>query len=127
MLKRKKALLLDMNGTFMFGHDRFGASEDFFKYYSTLSGKLDRVQINTVIRAIYDYLNARYSEKKFRHNFPSTKQALDAISDEPLEDDEIQKIVATFAHYEMGYVPPAYVNALHTLKGRFALGVVIDI
>ena len=111
----------------MFGYDRFGPSEDFFEFYSTLGGKLDRLRINSVIRAIYEYLNDRYPNEKYRHNFPSVTQVLDAISDESYEDDEIQKIVSTFAHHELGYIPLAYASALHTLKGRFALGVVIDI
>jgi len=29
-------LLLDMNGTFMFGHDRFGPDEDYYATYRPL-------------------------------------------------------------------------------------------
>lgn len=127
MFAGKKALLLDMNGTFMFGEDRFGLSEDFSVHYSTLEGKLDRLRINCVVRAMYEYLSARYPDEKYRHSFPSVKQALGAISDETYEDDEIQKIVGTFAHHELGYIPAVYAHALCTLKQRFTLAAVIDI
>ncbi len=127
MFAGKKALLLDMNGTFMFGEDRFGPTEDFSLYYSAIGGKLSRSTINGLIRRMYDYLSVRYSDERYRHCFLSTEQALQAIADHTLEDDEIQRIVATFAHHELGYVPAAYANALRTLKECFMLGAVIDI
>ena len=42
-LDQFSVLLLDMNGTFMFGHDRFGPDEDYFATYASLGGRnLDR-------------------------------------------------------------------------------------
>ena len=123
----KKALLLDMNSTFMFGEDRFGSSEDYFEHYSTLEGTLSRPKINSIIRGIYEYLSARYPDEKYRHHFPSVEQALSATSDQPYDDEEIQRIVATFAHYELGSIPTAHAHALCILKQRFILGAVIDI
>lgn len=32
------AILLDMNGTFMFGHDRFGPEEDYYATYCVMGG-----------------------------------------------------------------------------------------
>jgi len=40
MFTGKKALLLDMNGTFMFGADRFDVGEDFSIRYKALDGTL---------------------------------------------------------------------------------------
>ncbi len=127
MFAGKKALLLDMNGTFMFGEDRFGAWEDFSLHYSTIGGKLPQVKINNIVRDIYDYLNVRYTDENYRHNFPSVEQALSATSDETFKDDEIQRIVTTFAHHELGSIPAAYAHALLALKQQFVLGAVIDI
>ena len=123
----KKALLLDMNGTFMFGEDRFGPSEDFSQYYSSIGGILPREEINVVIRRIYEYLSLKYEDVQFRHCFPSIQQAVFAISDITYEDEEVQRIVATFAHHELGEIPPAYVNALRVLRQWFVLGSVIDV
>lgn len=40
MFENKKALLLDMNSTFMFGEDNFGKDEDFSIYYKKIGGQL---------------------------------------------------------------------------------------
>jgi len=40
------AVLLDMNGTFMFGHDRLGPEEDYWETYRALGGsRLGRDQV----------------------------------------------------------------------------------
>ncbi len=127
MFAGKKALLLDMNGTFMFGEDRFGSSEDFSVHYRRLGGKLVPGKINGLVRGLYDYLDVRYIDKKYRHSFPSVEQALSSTSDETFDDSDIQRIIDTFAHHELGCIPEAYARALHELKQRFVLGAVIDI
>ena len=127
MFAGKKALLLDMNGTFMFGEDRFGSSEDFSVHYRRLGGTLASEIINGLVRGMYHFLDARYIDEKYRHTFPSVEHALSSTSGEIFDDDEIQRIVDTFAHHELGYIPAAYAHALHTLKQRFVLGAVIDV
>lgn len=61
MYENKKALLLDMNGTFMFGQDRFGLGENYSKYYHSIGGKLSADAINGLITKIYNYLESRYN------------------------------------------------------------------
>lgn len=70
----KKALLLDMNGTFMFGEDRSGKEEDFSIYYHAIGGTLTDSLINQLIREIYNYLDERYLKEEFRHCFPSIER-----------------------------------------------------
>ncbi len=123
----KKALLLDMNSTFMFGEDRFGISEDFSKYYHQIGGGLSRNEVNTIIRSIYAHLSERYPDEAYRHNFPSVKNAVKNAVTHRLNDDETSKIIDTFAFHEMGYIPDEYIEALHKLKKTFQLAVVIDI
>ncbi len=127
MFAGKKALLLDMNGTFMFGEDRFGSSEDFSVHYSRLGGKLAREKFNGLVRGMYEYLEVRYIDEKYRHTFPSVEQALSSTSGEIFKDDEVQRIVDTFVHHELGCIPVAYAHALLTLRQHFVLGAVIDI
>jgi HAD superfamily hydrolase (TIGR01549 family) len=123
----KKALLLDMNGTFMFGEDRFNSSEDFSAHYFKIGGTLSKAEINDIIRAVYGYLDARYPDENYRTCFPSLEQAIQVVVDRQLGRDEIDKIVATFAFHELGYIPYEYVVALHKLRQRFMLAGVIDI
>ena len=127
MFDNIKALLLDMNSTFMFGEDRFGAAEDFSAHYSKLGGTLTSFEINRIVRATYDYLDVRYPDETFRHNFPSLEHAIQAVTEQKLPDIEIKNIVETFTFHELGYIPSDYASALHDLYQHFQLAAVIDI
>ncbi|MEW8507423.1 MAG: HAD family hydrolase [Candidatus Thiodiazotropha sp.] len=127
MLTRKKAILLDMNNTFMFGEDRFGESEDFSTHYFKIGGKRPGNEINSIVRSVYNYLDTRYPDVNYRHDFPSLEQAIHEIVDEPLSKDEIGRIVDTFAYHELGFIPAEYAEALHKLRHSFLLAAVIDI
>ncbi|MBT2972018.1 MAG: HAD family hydrolase [Candidatus Thiodiazotropha sp. (ex Ctena orbiculata)] len=127
MLAQKKAMLLDMNNTFMFGEDRFGESEDFSIHYVKIGGTLPGIEINTIVRTVYIYMDTRYSDVTYRHNFPSLEYAIREIVNEPLSRDEINKIVDTFTYHELGYIPAEYAEALHKLRHYFLLAAVIDI
>ncbi len=123
----KKALLLDMNGTFMFGEDRFGDSEDFSVHYVTIGGTLPKDEINKIVRSAYEYLDARYPDENYRQSFPSLESAIRAVVSEALDTDEIEKIIETFAFHELGYIPKEYAKGLQQLRRRFTLAAVIDI
>ncbi|MCI0563883.1 MAG: HAD family hydrolase [Nitrososphaera sp.] len=127
MFAGKKALLLDMNSTFMFGEDRFGASEDFSVHYFKIGGTLPQDKINEIVRASYEYLDARYPDESHRHSFPSLESALREVAREILDGNEITKIIDTFTFHELGYIPKEYAAALHQLRQRFTLAAVIDI
>jgi FMN phosphatase YigB (HAD superfamily) len=127
MLTGKKALLLDMNGTFMFGEDRFGDGEDFSAHYFNIGGTLPKETINRIVRAAYEYLDIRYPDERFRHRFPSLERAIREVAGESLREDDIGKVVDTFAFHELGHIPQEYAAALHTLRQRFTLAAVIDI
>jgi HAD superfamily hydrolase (TIGR01549 family) len=127
VFSEKKALLLDMNGTFMFGEDRFSNSEDYSVHYFKLGGTLSKAEINRIVRAVYGYLDVRYPDENYRTCFPSLEQAIQVVVDRHLGRDEIDKIVATFAFHELGYIPKEYAIALHKLRQRFTLAGVIDI
>ncbi len=127
MLKEKKALLLDMNSTFMFGEDRFAENEDFSIYYKKIGGSLKKKELNHIIMSAYDYLDMRYPDEKYRHNFPSLKKAIEKSHTVEITEEEKEKIIDTFAFHELGRIPQEFVAALHKLKERFMLAVVIDI
>lgn len=127
MFTGKKALLLDMNSTFMFGEDRFGDSEDFSVHYFKIGGTLPESEINRIIRAAYQYLNVRYPDENYRHSFPSLERAILEVGGETLDRNEVEKIIETFAFHELGYIPNEYSAALHKLRQRFTLAAVIDI
>jgi HAD superfamily hydrolase (TIGR01549 family) len=123
----KKALLLDMNSTFMFGEDRFGDSEDFSIHYFRIGGSITQREINRIVRAAYQYLDTRYPDENYRHSFPSLESAILEVVGETLDSDEVEKIIETFAFHELGYIPDEYAAALQRLRQRFTLAAVIDI
>lgn len=123
----KKALLLDMNGTFMFGEDRFGDSEDFSVHYFTIGGTLPKDEINKIARSAYEYLDIRYPDENYRQSFPSLESAIHAVVGEAMDIDEIEKIIETFAFHELGRIPKEYAQGLNKLRQRFTLAAVIDI
>lgn len=127
MLDGKKAILLDMNSTFMFGEDRFGDSEDFSIRYYEIGGTQSASEIDRIIRATYQYLDVRYPDENYRHCFPILERAIRKIVGEVLDGNEVQKIIDTFAFHEKGNIPVEYSKALHKLRQRFTLAAVIDI
>lgn len=127
MFVNKKALLLDMNGTFMFGEDRFGDDEDFSCYYNKLNGQLESNEINTLIRTIYHDLSEKYPQAEYRSCFPTLEKSIRSFTGESLTCEEIEKVIDTFSCHEHGYIPAEYLTALEQLARRFSLSVVIDI
>ena len=127
MYSNKSALLLDMNSTFMFGEDNFGISEDFSKYYHKIGGVLSKEEVNKAIRSVYAYLDKLYPDENYRHSFPTVEEAIKNIVDKHLPEEEISKLVSTFAKHEAGSIPAEYIEALHRLSKKYKLAVVIDI
>ena len=127
MFTDKRALLLDMNSTFMFGEDRFGDAEDFSVHYFKIGGTLLRSEINKIVRVAYEYLDTKYPDETYRHKFPSVESAIRETAEVKLNENELEKIVETFAFHELGYIPNDYAEALHKLRQRFILAAVIDI
>lgn len=125
--EKKKALLLDMNSTFMFGEDRFTEDEDFSEHYQSIGGNLPPELVNDLIPRVYKYLEHRYPNEKYRHCFPSLAEAIDATSTNKIIEPEIEKIVKTFSYHEHGNIPDEYVNVLKQLNEKFTLSLVIDI
>lgn len=129
MLEEFDVLLLDMNQTFMFGGDRFGAEYDYSVIYHQLGGTLQSDTINQLTQAAYDYLDIRYPDPNYRESFPTVRDALIAISkdDTSLTEQELEILIQTFAYHELGRVSESYSEVLHSLAKRFRLGLVADI
>jgi HAD superfamily hydrolase (TIGR01549 family) len=123
----KSALLLDMNSTFMFGEDNFDSSEDFSEYYHKIGGVLSKEEVNEAVRSVYAYLDKRYPDEEYRHSFPTVEQAISNVVDKHLPEEEISKLINTFAKHESGNIPSEYIEALHFLSKKYKLAVVIDI
>ena len=119
-------VLLDMNGTFMFGHDRLGPEEDFHHTYQAVGGrKLDRNTLTSIMRSTCDALLSAYDDPAHFDNFPTLREAFPQHGSAPPE--EIGLLEEVFARHELGSCPPDHVEFLHRLAGTHRLGVVSNI
>lgn len=117
-----------MNQTFMFGADRFGSTEDYSIVYRQLGGTMEPSRMNQLIRSAYDYLDVRYPDPQYRESFPSLREAFASVTvSDPLSEGDLELLVETFAHHELGTVPLEYAAAINQLSKHFRLGLVIDI
>lgn len=128
MLKRFDTILLDMNNTFMFDHDRFGDDQNYGAFFKKIGGALSEREASAIIREVFEYLQCRYPVIEFQECFPSVESALATLLPEgSVSKDDCKRLIATFAHHERGTVPPAYREALHKLAAKFKIGLVADI
>jgi HAD superfamily hydrolase (TIGR01549 family) len=119
-------LLLDMNGTFMFGHDRFGPSEDYFSTYQSLGGRrLDREGLTTIMQASCDALLSIYETPERYDDFPTLAEAFRLYGQASAED--LTTLEQLFAAHEIGHVPPSHRDFLKHTATTHALGVVSNI
>lgn len=118
-------ILLDMNGTFMFGHDRLGPEQDFFATYQRLGGvRLTREQLLAIWTPSLAALLTSYESPASIDDFPTLTEVFArheaAASDIPL-------LERVFAAHEIGVVPPAHAAFLRATAQTHALGVVSNI
>ena len=128
-LDRFSVVLLDLNSTFMFGEDRFGAEHDYFATYCAEGGtSLSSGEVRPVIDACYAYLLGRYRDPAFVDNFPTVREAFDTIASvRLLPADERSRLERVFGAHELGRVPDEYATALQHLARTHRLGLVSNI
>src|SRR6266446_6928463 len=118
-----------MNGTFMFGQDRFGPAQDYYTTYRELSGT--RLSPGAVRRAIddcYSRMAALYEDPDRVANFPQVREVLvQSPTCIGLPAAEVELIERVIARQELGRVSDEYANALHRLAATHRLGLVTNI
>lgn len=116
-----------MNSTFMFGEDRFDATEDFGATYRAAGGSaLAADEVSRIVRAAFAFLDARYADPAYEDDFPSVADAVTAVAPR-IPEAECRLLEATFARHELGVVPPAYAAALQTLSAKHELRLLTNI
>jgi FMN phosphatase YigB (HAD superfamily) len=121
-----RAILLDVNGTFMFGHDRFGPAEDYFATYQALGGgRLTGPEVQRAVRAVHAQLAADYADPARHDDYPSVAEMLRRLVVAP--DAELAALERVFAAHELGVAPPEHAACLHRLAASVPLGIVSNI
>ena len=100
---RFQALFFDMNGTFMFDHDRLGRGEDFFATYRKIGGhRLVDHEVRELVLRTCDSLRRDYDDPACFESFPSL---LDAVTNySGLHGANAQDIASVIAAHEGGQV-----------------------
>lgn len=129
ILETFDVILLDVNGTFMFGQDRFGSDQDYAATYRRFGGDgLNGDRVDMLTQQCIDYLTHIGRDPAHYSDFPSVEEALDVvIAPDGLDLVERQKLTEVIAAHEIGQVPEAYADALRFLAKSRRLGVVSNI
>jgi len=129
VLSRFTLVLLDMNGTFMFGGDRFGPEQDFAATYRALGGRhLPARVVQDGVLACFETLGVIYDDSARCDAFPAVLETLrDLPTTRHLPENELQLLERVIADHELGTVPDTYARALKRLAATHRLGVIANI
>ncbi|MET0340013.1 MAG: HAD family hydrolase [Polyangiales bacterium] len=126
LLQRYPVLLFDMHGVLMFGHDRFGEHEDFFRSYRALGGTcLSARDVDVAIRRCFAGMRADYDDPARFDDFPSVREGLARYARVP--ESELSRLEIVFALHECGLIPDACAAMLARLARSHRLGLVSDV
>ena len=125
-IDRFQAILFDMNGTFMFGHDRLGAEEDFFATYRSLGGcRLTSDEVRSHVLRICAGLQRDYNDPERFDSFPTLNDAVSTYG--RLDGEDARDISNVIAAHEVGRVPPWAATTLRAISATHALAVVTNV
>ena len=120
-------VLLDMNGTFMFGGDRFGPEHDYGATYRALGGQgLALEVVQRTITVCFESMGVIYEDPTRCDSFPSVVENLRELAPD-LPETELNLLERVIAQHELGRVPDAYALRLKRLAATHRLGVVANI
>ncbi len=106
MLSRFTVVLLDMNGTFMFGGDRFGPEQDYAATYRRLGGgSLTARVVHDGVLACFNELGVIYEDPSRCDSFPGVLDTLRVLPlTRDLPDSELERLEHVIAEHELGTV-----------------------
>ncbi len=118
-----------MNGTLMFGGDRFGPEQDYAATYRALGGRrLDADVVQGAVTACFGTMGVIYGDPARCDSFP---RVLDTLRDLPaarnLPETELTLLERLIAEHERGRIPDAYALALKRLAATHRMGLVANI
>lgn len=122
-----QAVLLDLNSTFMFGEDRFGADEDFYATYRAVGGaRLTAGAVERAIRDCYAGMQRDYEDPARVDDYPSLAEGFVRYAAVP-DGVEREMLVRVFARHEIGRIPNEHAAFLRRLSLTHPIGLVSNI
>lgn len=121
-----KAVLFDMNGTFMFDGDRFGPQQNYYaSYLSVGGGKLTRSEVQSAVNACYSAFQRDYEDPRLTECFPSLNEFIAMYTDIPFSEREA--IAKTIAKHEVGRVPVWAARSIRFVAERCTVALVSNV
>lgn len=122
-------LFLDLNGTFMFGQDRFGADQPYFDTYRSLGGDaLEDGEVREAVDSVVRYMGRLYENPAYAEAFPAVATVLQSLPEtRSLPTWQQHLLEQVIAAHEIGRVPPEDAEALHQLAQKIRLVLVSNI
>jgi putative hydrolase of the HAD superfamily len=121
-----QAIFFDMNGTFMFGHDRLGSDQDFFATYRNLGGgRLTSDEVQDRVLRICGCLQRDYNNPAYFECFPKLLEAVSIYGQ--FDGQDALDIANVIAAHEVGQVPSWAATTLQTLSATHPLAVVSNV
>jgi len=119
-------ILLDMNGTFMFGGDRFDDRQNYATTYKELGGQnLPDDMVLALVASAHAKMAALYSDPECLDCFPTVDEILRDLHD--LTDADYCQLAEVIAHHEIGHVSIEYASMLRWLANHFFIGLVTNL
>src|SRR2546427_8054760 len=102
ILSRFAAVLLDMNGTLMFGGDRFGPDQDYAATYRSLGGsRLAPEVVQAAIPACYEIMERIYNDPARCDSFPRVQDTLRTLPQaKGFDERELKLLEDVIARHE---------------------------
>ena len=127
-LPHVKNVILDMNGTFMFNHDRLGVDENYYSTYQQLGGvdlKANRVQrlVNETVNVLHNY----YQSNLYQDAFPSVMDVLNDVCGNDVPKQDVLLLEQVISVHEMGEVNTKHRDTLISLAGGYSLYVLSNL
>jgi putative hydrolase of the HAD superfamily len=115
-----------MNGTFMFGGDRFGPLQDYFASDRAVGGRrLSSTEVQSAVSACYAAFLHDYEDPRLTECFPSLDAFVVTHSEVPASEHEA--IAKTIARHEVGKVPGWAALSIRSIAERSAVAVVSNV
>lgn len=125
-LESYKAVLFDMNGTFMFGGDRFGPQQNYYpSYHAVGGGGLSSDDVQAAVAACYAAFLRDYEDPRLTERFPSLADFVATHSKVPVREHDA--IALTIARHEVGKVPAWAARSIRAVAKRSTVAVVSNV
>src|SRR5207253_356022 len=118
-----------MNGTLMFGGDRFGPDQHYAATYRSLGGsRLAPEVVQAAIPAFYEIMERIYNDPARCDSFPRVLDTLRTLPQaKGLDERELKLLEDVIARHERGQVPDSHAIALRRLARSHPLGFVVTV